>query len=191
MRIITKEYEVYEFDELSEKGKDNALRILWDINVDYRWWDFILVDAQNIGLKIEEFDLDRGSFVKGQFTIDSVQVAKEIIKSHGKGTESYKDAKWYLRTYGRGLRLWIKDTKELQGCQSMEEWSQSYTYSDYVNEDLEADFLYRLCEDYRITLQMEHDYLTSEETIIESIKANEYEFFENGELVPMDVLYSE
>lgn len=65
MRI--KEIKVYAFDELSDEAKDKAINKLYDINVGYEWWDSIYEDARNIGLEIESFDIDRGSFVKGHF----------------------------------------------------------------------------------------------------------------------------
>jgi hypothetical protein len=45
---------------------------------------------------------------------------------------------------------------------------------------LEDEFLKTLCEDYRIILSREYDYLTSEAAIIETIEANEYEFKADG-----------
>jgi len=49
-------------------------------------------------------------------------------------------------------------------------------------EENEDEFLLSLCEDYRMILQREYDYLTSEEAIIETIKANDYDFTEDGKL---------
>lgn len=49
-------------------------------------------------------------------------------------------------------------------------------------EDNEEQFEKDLLEDYLKILQEEYDYLTSEEAIIETIKANEYEFYEDGRL---------
>ena len=61
------------------------------------------------------------------------------------------------------------------------------TYAEYGDpedlEDLNKEFLRSLCEDYRIILQKEYEYLTSEEAIIETIEVNEYEFTEEGELI--------
>jgi len=50
-------------------------------------------------------------------------------------------------------------------------------------DDLDADFLKSLLEDYRIILSKEYDYLTGEEAIKETIQANEYEFTEGGKLI--------
>ena len=49
-------------------------------------------------------------------------------------------------------------------------------------EDLENEYLYTLSEDYRIILQREYEYLTSEEYIKDTLIANEYDFTEDGEI---------
>lgn len=49
-------------------------------------------------------------------------------------------------------------------------------------EDNEEQFLKDLLEDFREILQEAYDYNTSEEAIIETIHANEYEFTEDGKL---------
>ena len=55
---------------------------------------------------------------------------------------------------------------------------------DFDNEcyDLEEEFRKDLCEDYRIILSKEYDYLTSERSVMETIKANEYSFTVEGDL---------
>jgi len=60
MRTI--ETTVYKFDELSDEAKQQSIENLYDLNVDYEWWDCTYEDAENIGLKISEFDLDRASY---------------------------------------------------------------------------------------------------------------------------------
>ena len=53
---------------------------------------------------------------------------------------------------------------------------------DGAADDLEYMFLHDLLEDYADILQRECDYLQSEEAIIETIKANEFWFTEDGKL---------
>jgi len=162
MKTITKKYNVYSFDELTEEGKERAIEKLFDLNVNYEWWDGTYDDAKNIGLQIEEFDLDRGSYVKGKFMISSLDVADAIMKDHGKQCETYKTAAQFKRDF----KKLPKDERE-----------------DFSNDnDLAEEFLKSLCEDYRIILQGEYEYLTSEEAIIESIHANEYEFTADGKI---------
>jgi hypothetical protein len=49
--------------------------------------------------------------------------------------------------------------------------------------DIEDNFLDSLLEDYSIMLQKEYEHLQSEESIIETIVANEYEFTEEGKQI--------
>lgn len=75
MRTI--ETNLHKFEELTEGAKEKALEQLWDINVDLDWYDFTYEDAEKIGLKISEFDIDRRNYVIGMYRL----TAKE--KNHG------------------------------------------------------------------------------------------------------------
>jgi len=48
--------------------------------------------------------------------------------------------------------------------------------------DIDDDFLKSLLKNYAALLQEEYEYLTSREAIINTIKSNEYEFDEDGNL---------
>jgi hypothetical protein len=173
MRTIITETKVYKFDELTEEQKEKAVENLCDINVDYEWWQFVYEDAAQIGLKITGFDIDRGSFCEGEFLLSASEIAQNILNEHGETCETYQTAKSF-----------------------MEEWQP--VYNDYLDEsspnyesgesedklqELEKEFKKSLLEDYRIMLSKEFDYQTSEEAIIETIQANDYEFDENGNLI--------
>lgn len=163
---------VYEFNELSEEAKEKAIEKLWNINVDYEWWDCVYDDAENIGLKIKEFDLDRGSYVKGEFTISAQEVASNIIRDHGESCETYQTAVNFINEY------------EPVFSDYMNEQSENFESGELEDKmlDMESEFLKSLCEDYRVILQNEYDYRTSTEAIIETINANGYEFTEDGKL---------
>ena len=55
----TRTCNVYTFEELSPEGQRKAIERYYDINVDHEWWRYTYDDAEDIGLKITEFDLDR------------------------------------------------------------------------------------------------------------------------------------
>lgn len=159
---------VYKFNELTEQGKQLAIENLYDINVYYDWWQFIYEDAENIGLKIEGFDIGRGNYVKGQFTLAANEVAANIFRDHGEMCETYKTAQSFMEVWQPIFdQYMIHEGYELEN----------------ELQDLENDFLQSLCEDYRIILSNEYDYLTSKEAIIETIETNEYEFYSNGKLI--------
>jgi len=165
MRTIKKEYKVYKFAELSDDAKDKALEKLWDINVDFEWWDSVYADAETIGLKIDGFDIDRGSYCKGNFIYDAETVAKNIIENHGEKCETYIDAKKYLEE--------LSTAEGIHNIAGMPD-------EDFNHDDLGSEFLKTLLEDYRIILKNEYEYLTSKAAIIETIEANDYDFNDDG-----------
>lgn len=165
MRIETITRKLYPFDELSEDAKDKAIESLYDTNVHFDWWDDTYEDAAQIGLKITEFDIDRGSYVKGDWTEDADNVARLIIENHGGKCETHKDATTFLSNLA----------KEKKG------WGEDFEVED-AYEDMCREFERAICEDYRILLQQEYEYLSSRKAIIETIEANEYEFTEDGKL---------
>ncbi len=158
---------VYKFEELSEKAQDNVLERLSDINVDYGWWESTFEDAKNIGLKLTEFELNRGSYCKGEFTQSAKDVAKAIIKEHGKDCETHKTAQAHLKAGG-----------ELED----EALKNDVPLDEIDTDEIDAEFLKSLLEDYRIILQHEYEYMPSKEAILETISANEYEFTEDGRI---------
>jgi hypothetical protein len=166
MRI--KETKVYKFDELTDKAKEKAMENLYDLNVDYGWWDYMYEDAANVGLKLTSFDLDRNRHAKGEFTLSAAEVAANIIRDHGEQCETYKTAQAFLDEIN-SLTMPDDDSDEFS------EWENKML-------ELEDEFLKSLLEDYSIMLQKEYEYQTSEEAIIETIRANEYEFTEDGKL---------
>ena len=145
---------IYKFSELSKEAQQKAIENLSGINVDYDWWQSIYEDAENVGLKITSFDLDRNRHAKGKFTGYAIDTAKDILEEHGKDCETYKTAEKFMSDYDNTL--------------------------DEDIEELEEDFLKSLLEDYSIMLQKECEYLQTEEAIKETIEANDYEFTREG-----------
>jgi len=159
MRI--KEVKLYQFDELSPSSQDHAISHLSDINVDSDFWfDCIIDEAKELGLNITEWDLYHRS-IKGSFTKSEEDVAKSIKKEHGESCETYHDAVGYL--------------KELESIQSSKD-------DEPDTEAIDEEFLHSLLQDYLSLFNKEYEYQTSKEAIIETIKANEYEFTEEGDL---------
>lgn len=156
---------VYQFRELSESAKQKAIESNYDINVFSDWWESVYEDAEQIGLKITGFNIDRGSYCTGELQLSAHEVAVNIIRDHGELCETHKTAEYFLDAVNEIQGKY----KELEGC-------------EYENEMIEAEdeFLKSLLEDYRIILSKEYDYLTSEAAIIETIEANGYEFKADG-----------
>lgn len=171
MRVETTTRTLYTFDELTDKAKEKAIEKLWDLNVDHEWWDGVYDDAKNIGLKITEFDIDRGAYARGNFTISACEAAANILRDHGPNCETYKTAEKFLAEWQPIFDGYmLESSPEFESRESEEKML-----------DIESEFLESLLEDYRIILQHEYEYLTGEEAIKETIDANEYEFTVDGD----------
>lgn len=156
---------VYEFDELSEEAKEHTLDKLRDINVDYDWWDTTYDDAKQIGLEITSFDLYPKN-ITGKLILELDEVINTILSNHGELCCSYELARRYKEEH---TIIKIKERFRID-C-------------DDELEELEKEFLNDLLQEYLSILEKEHEYLISKEAIIETIKANEYGFDEDGDLI--------
>ena len=165
MRIETTKRNLYKWEELNDKAKENAVDELYDINIDFEWWYHFCEDAENIGLKITEWDLGRSNYCHGAFVLSAEEVAANIFRDHGINCETYKTATDFMKKHDPLFAAYL-DTEDGE---------------DELLE-LEQDFLLSLCEDYLVILSKEYEYRISDEAIIETIKANEYEFTGAGKL---------
>lgn len=162
---------LYLFAELSEEAKQKAIEKNYSINVEHgEWWDGTYMDAENIGLKLEHFDLDRNRHATGQFTLSAAEVAANIMRDHGPDCETYKTAEAFLEEFNPVFGAY------------MDESNIKFETREAEDElmELEEEFLKSLLEDYSIILQHESEYLMSKEAIIETFEANEYTFEEDG-----------
>lgn len=171
----TIEIQLFKFSELSEDAKQKALSSLCTINVEEDWWLFTYEDAEQIGLKINGFDLDRGNSCSGYLTKDFHEVCDLIIANHGEQCDTFKTAQSFRKQYN-DLVAKYSDGVKLDTVTEENEY-------DFDNEadELETEFLNAILEDYKTMLQTDYDYQTSEEAIIETIEANDYDFTEDGE----------
>jgi hypothetical protein len=169
----TKIINVYSFSELSEKAKEKVLNEFFDIKTDYDWWSYVYEDAKEIGLKITSFDLERNRHAEGHFKLSSFEVAQNILNEHGKNCDTYKTAQNFLDEINPILSEYMDENSENYESENHEQ----------IMLDMEEEFLNNLLEDYSIILQNEYDYLSSNEAIIETIEANDYEFDIDGNLI--------
>lgn len=179
MRIKITETKIYTWDELTDKQKEKALSKLYDLNTDYEWWQSAYEDAEQVGIKITSFDLDRSRYAEGAFTMSAEGVAKAIVEDHGPDCETHKTAKEFLDTITPMIDF--RDNFADDDDTTEEEYKTFDDNTDKI-EELEEEFLKSILEDYSIMLQKEYEYLSSEEAIVETIKANEYEFDEDGNI---------
>jgi lipase chaperone LimK len=178
MREEIKVIKIYKYEELTEEQKQKVLSKLWDLNVDLDWWIYTYEDAERIGLKINGFDIDRGSYCEIKPLLSYIDIADQIIKDHGDQCETYIHAEEFLKEYNPLLEQYEEMNNDCTG---------NYDYNLYQKiEDqlveLKIRFLSNLRNDYLTILRNEYEYLTSREAIEETINCNEYEFTEEGDI---------
>jgi hypothetical protein len=175
MRTI--EVQVYKFTELSDSAQQKAISELSDINVFDNWWESIYQDAENIGIRITSFGLDRNKECNGEWIEQGIITAHSIIENHGESCETYKLAKQFISDWDTLVSVY-SDGIDTTKVSEENEW-------DFDNDanPLEGDFLENLLSEYANILQKEYEHLTSEKAIIDTILANEYEFTESGKRV--------
>lgn len=163
---------VYAFAELDDKAKDRARDWYRSGALDYEWWDGVFDDAERAGLKITSFGLDRNRHADGKFITGARECAQAIVDEHGAECETYKTAEAFLRERDEAVDSAPRDADG--------EFENEYAL-DTKLDDIEADFLKSILEDYSINLQREYEYLMSDEQVDECIESNDYEFTIDGE----------
>ena len=159
---------LYYFDELSDKAKETAINDYRDINVDYDWWECSYNTWEEMGVKINHFDIYRQD-IGLEFYETEEEVAKYIVIDFGHN-EFYDFAKEYLEAKKK-IDKTYKD--------SFDEFGECEDY-DFELEELNDLFQYDLKHAILFWLKEELEYLQSDEAIADTLEANEFEFTEYG-----------
>jgi hypothetical protein len=171
----TKTINLYNFSELSETAQQTAIENLYDINIDYKWFDYLIEDAKTVLLNITSFDIDRKE-MKLNFIQNSINTSDKILQEHGEQTETNRLAKNFNIDYD------LLVSKYSDGIDKTKVIYENETIFDSCISDLEIIFLNDLKNEYLLLFTKEYEYLTSKEAIIETIEANEYTFTIDGKL---------
>lgn len=169
MPMKTKTINIYSYNELSDKAKEQARDKWRETALDYQWWESIYEDAENIGIQITEFDTYRQT-IKGHFTESADFTANKVISDHGDKCSTWAEANRFRKTMDNFMANAEKD-----------EYGELATYElDDKKEEIENEFLYSMLEEYLKMLRDEYYYQMSDEVIEESIILSDQEYLENG-----------
>jgi hypothetical protein len=169
----TKTIQIYEFNELSEPAQESALNEVRQGNYGYDWFEYVYENAEAIGLHLTGFGLDRDRHATGNFKDSAECCAHFIVDNHGETCETYKTATAYLAD-----RF---NTIEKAPLNEEGELESEYNLDCDLN-DLDAEFLRSILEDYSMQLQRESEYRDSKEYLLEMIDCNGYTFTEYGKI---------
>ena len=184
MKIEKREYKVYSFDELSKNAKQFAINSASEINLSIDWYNDVDIEeiAKKYGIEVDvhqiSFDLDRENYVAFE-TYNHSQIDdyhsgicisdyKKFIKKAGlKISKELKENEFYIdHTHHAGGIIY----NVIRGDDNLSE-RETVALQDCLDS---------FTLDVKKQLKETYDTLTGEEAIIESIKANEIEFLEDG-----------
>lgn len=203
----TREITVYQFDELSDKAKEKAREWYRDGQLDYDWWEFVyeLADtaAKHLGIDIDRKDKHTPAIYFSGFWSQGDGACFEGSYRYKKGWRSALlhefgpgDTLNELLSIGQSLQAaqarqfykleatcWCHGSYQHSGCMSVDVTHADSLYRDVGDaEDELRDALRAFADWVYDCLESEHDWLTDDEQVDESIRANGYEFLENGSL---------
>jgi hypothetical protein len=161
----TIEIKVYKFEELNKQTKEKVIENYRHINVeDFQWYDWIKDDFNRLGLEIQEFDLGRRNFVK--IYIENFEdTSNYIIEEFGDSVLIKQTAKNYLKE----LKEIVSNFKEDEDIDREFE-----TLDENYQHEFEADILSYLRSNYEQDI--------SDEAVIDTIEARDYDFTTNGKI---------
>lgn len=182
MRLETVTRKILKFDELNEDQKQKVIEKLSDINIHDDWADYSLTDFQEQLELLGFYDIkisysgfwsqgDGASFT-GKFKVPSTK--KELKERVKKLRLTYPRQKVF--NYDS-----MNFTKEEKQDEILEVFRISNFYSHDCTISADNNDLKEFARDFSReiykTLENEYNYLTSREAIIETIEANDYEFY--------------
>lgn len=200
MRIIKKTYKVYSFDELSDEVKEKVVEKMYDINVNHDGWhDWLLEEWQD---KLEKLGYDdakifyRGFCSQGDGACFEARVeVVTYILAHKLGRKYRALYNFYKNTSNRDITI------EHIGCYyhersmtvnadtpAVEYHSDNVKVQNKILEQFDAlvalieDDIIEVAKEIYKELEKEYYSLIEKDEVIETIKENEYEFLENGQL---------
>lgn len=172
MRTI--EVKLYQFEELSNEAKENAIEENRTMNVEHDWWDWFDEGMNEIGIKVNSFDVYYGNI--GITIDDSEQTAIKAIEKYPKENEVFKISKQFIADRDALVKR-LGEGNNIDGYSVKEEFINEY---DEEIEHLEEQYRREIAKEIITWLREDYEYLQTDEAIAETLIANDYEFTEGG-----------
>ena len=161
----TIEIKVYKFEELDKPTKEKVIENYKYINVeDTFWYDWIKEDFKRLGLEIQEIDLGRRNYIK--IYIDNFKDTSEsILQEFGDSVGVKQTAKNYLDEYEK-IQANFKEDEDVER----------------EVELLDIEYEKEYSEDILSYLRLNYEWEITDEAIINTIEANDYDFTTDGKI---------
>lgn len=196
MHKIIKEYTIYSIDDVmqNEALKQKVIEKNSDINVDYNWYDFLIEDwKENLGLKgfsnaEISFDISYCQGSGASFTCNNIDINKFIKQDLPQLT--IKEEKILKALFNAGyINFYIKRIDYMYSHKATVRLESNINIQHHykrLNKLItKLSHLINQCarlamDDIYADLQNQYDYNISDEAILETLEANDYEFYADG-----------
>jgi hypothetical protein len=199
MRQVTIEKKLYNFNELSNEVQQKVIEKNYDINVnDDYWFEYIIEDfkeneyfdienvyfsgfySQGDGAMFEYSGIKEKLFNEFLDTLNLSPLRKDIISNNiyiyasgkQKGHYYHENSCSHDTNFNIDNFNWLRHERTYKALENILIDFEGYVIEKYKD----------ICRNLYRTLEEEYNYQTSEEAIIETIEANEYEFEEDGKI---------
>jgi hypothetical protein len=203
MRTIITEEVVYSWEDVKNNPEllEKALGENRDINIDYNWWEWVYEDwiqkleelgYKNIDINFSGFHSqgDGASFTGNVDVLDWIKTNdekgkyKRIAKLMSNGVIDIQDDRiirdrWNNYVHENTTTFHFSTNYQYGAC-------KDYLNIEMILTDLESDiYLHHknLNGDIYSSLYESYDYLQSDQSVSDTLEANDYEFNINGEIV--------
>jgi len=167
---------VYYFDELPKEVQQKVIDEHREINLSYEWWDFLTEDYKErlsqIGVECEHFfwsiDRDRYFYMQKPYVSDDVKFLRSARVDLRR-----KDAK-YMMNEG------IKIQTHYYGGQYAKNYITTYDGEETELANILTEHLHSKFNEFLKELDEAYEYYSSDEAIAETLRINDFTFFDNG-----------
>ncbi len=193
----TKTIEIYEFSELSNKAKENAISQYRESNTEIFWQDEILESLEGLfkycnGVKLKDYSLGQyNSWINVSFTNDEVEnlngkralawIENNLLSNIRipKNAFSINGTRRKLAQYGQYYRAGMIEPCPFTGYCADDDFLDSLLKDIKEGCDLKTAFE-GLTSEYQKLINAEIAWQNSDEYIAEHLEANNYEFDKKG-----------
>jgi len=186
MKTITKEYNVYTFNELTQEAKDKALQNNNNDMIEYSWWDDAIKTLEEwckfFWGTFDYRQIDWLESYRNEYSViipyyieeeSEDDLKKYIMKQVNYGSAKYRKT-WETSLYWCILTWYCLDDDFMIPINDFIEWRVQYDTLEEILLDCVSKVLKSAKNDYEYTLW--------EEYFTEECEANEYTFLEDGTL---------
>lgn len=189
---------IYQFDELSDNVKETARNWYRQGNLDYEWWDCTFEDAKTcakiLGINIDNIYFSGfasqgdGACFEGSYEFTKGAIA--AIKQHAPQDETLYQIATDLQAIQRPSFYQLSASVKHSSRYSHANCTNINVYDNRDGEYVSADTHDALTEALRDfmhwiyrQLETEYHWLNADEQVDESIRCNQYEFGEDGNII--------